>query len=186
MVQAGQDQGAIRLDSVPQRVLELPQVHASDVFDDGAVVVGVLRYACHCLVDALEELIPQAGLLRVMPVAGLLDVASGQRREANRMRQRGDGGNGRRAFKSPSTSSQGRAAFASSSKVSSRSLMMRSTSGVTDGSGPRRQRRGASAGWRASDSWDQITPAKPPAQAAAPSRANDQASVSAQESANSC
>jgi hypothetical protein len=70
-------------------------------------------------------------LMEPLREKGWMDVKGGQRREANRMRQRGVGGSGRRAFRSASTSSHGRAAFASSSKVSSRFRMMRSISGVT-------------------------------------------------------
>jgi len=112
-------------------VFELAKVGPSNVFDDRRVLVGILADSRHGFVDALQELITEARLLRIVPFAGLLDVNGGQRREANRMRQRGDGGSGRRAFRSASTSSHGRAAFASSSKVSSRSRMMRSISGVT-------------------------------------------------------
>jgi hypothetical protein len=131
MVQAGHDNGAVHLHSIPDAVFELAKVGPSNVFDDRRVLVGILADAHHGFVDALQKLITEARLLRIVPFAGLLDVNGGQRREANRMRQRGDGGSGRRAFRSASTSSHGRAAFASSSKVSSRSRMMRSTSGVT-------------------------------------------------------
>ena len=93
--------------------------------------MGILADARHGLVDALQESITEARLLRIVPFAGLLDVKGGQRREANRMGQRDGGGSGRCAFRSASTSSHERAAFASSSNVSSRFRMMRSTSGVT-------------------------------------------------------
>lgn len=91
---------------------------------DRRVLVGILADARHGFVDALQELVTEARLPRIVPFAGLLDVKGGQRREANRMRQRGGGGSGRRAFRSASTSSHGRAAFASSSNVSSRSRMI--------------------------------------------------------------
>lgn len=131
MLQTRHDNGAVHLHTIPDAVFELAKVGPSNVFDDRRVLVGILADSRHGFVDAPQELITEARLLRIVPFAGLLDVKGGQRREVNRMRQRGDGGSGRRAFRSASTSSHGRAAFASSSKVSSRSRMMRSTSGVT-------------------------------------------------------
>ena len=131
MVQTGYDNRAVHLHPLPDAVFELAKVGPSNVFDDRRVLVRILTDARHGFVDARQELVAEARLLRIVPFAGLLDVQSGQRREANRMRQRDDWGSGRRAFRSASTSSHGRAAFASSSKVSSRFRMMRSTSGVT-------------------------------------------------------
>jgi hypothetical protein len=104
-----------------QMIIELAKIGPSNVFDDRRVLVADAR---HGFVDAVQELVAEARLPRIVPFAGLLDVKGGQRRETNRMRQRGDGDSGRRAFRSSSTSFHGRAPFASSSNVSSRSRMM--------------------------------------------------------------
>src|SRR5580704_17060956 len=91
MVQTGHDNGAVHLHAIPDAVFELAKVSPSNVFDDRRVLVGILADARHGFVDALQELITEAPLPRIVPFAGLLDVKGGQRREANRMRQRGDG-----------------------------------------------------------------------------------------------
>ena len=82
MVQAGHDNGAVHLHAIPDAVFELAKVGPSNVFDDRRVLVGILADARHGFVDALQELVTEARLLRIVPFAGLLDVkgASAERR----------------------------------------------------------------------------------------------------------
>jgi hypothetical protein len=60
-------------------------------------------------VDAIEEGITEAGLSRVEPVAGLLEIERRQGAQADLPLQRGDVASGRRAFRSARTSDHGRA-----------------------------------------------------------------------------
>lgn len=94
-------------------------------------MVRIRRNAFKRLFDALEEPVAETGFALVEPVTSLLEVLRGEAAETNGPRQRGDGGSGRRAFRSERTSCHGRAALASSSNVSSRRRSSASTSGVT-------------------------------------------------------
>ena len=69
--------------AIPDSVLELAKICPSNIFDDRRVRVRILADARHGFVDALQELVAEGRLLRIVPFDGLLDVMGGQRREVN-------------------------------------------------------------------------------------------------------
>lgn len=128
------DDALVGQDAIPEGILERPNRGAVQVEQRDLVLVGVLRDAFEGLLDAGEEPVPETGFALVEPVAGPLEIQRSQAAETNGPLQRGDGGRGRRAFRSARTSCHGRAALASSSNVSSRRRNSASISGVTGAS----------------------------------------------------